>query len=449
MREHAQGGAVPDPVRDDVTQEGASRPVGGRTGYDDHDVAGAPAGQPGAGYDDRGGQAAGSYADTRATAEDTGRDPARADRDLVTSSYDPDRDRGYDPQAAGTAMAGSGAAAAAGVTGATHDRGLTEHGAAHDARQHDTRDAGDYDARGYDPATDTGYPGEGRSEADRAVGHRDADYDTGRVDSGARDFADRDLGGRDTRAGSFADHDLEGRDAGTQDAGTRDFADRDLGDRDTRAGSFADHDLEGRDTGTRDRGDRGSGHGVGAGVAAVAGGAVAAAGVAATRHRDDRGDGDRGVDRGDDRGGDDRFSPVDDTATVDPTSTGRATTAGTGGATAGTGQDTAADRRAEAVADDSRESEGSEGRERLVPAERAHEYSSRWDALKGDFVDEPRRAVAQADDLVGELLDEIQRLFADQRRDLEQGFDHDRASTEDLRLALRRYRSFFDRLLSF
>jgi hypothetical protein len=386
--------------------------VGGRTGYGDSDVAGAPTGQPGSGYDDRGGQVEGTYADTRATAgatgQDTGRDTAPGDRDLVTSSYDPDRDRGYDPQAAGTAMAGSGAAAA----GTTHDRGPGEHdlpGGARDARQHDTRDAGDYDSRGYDPATDTGYPGEGRSDADRAVGHRDADYDTGRVDTGARDFADRDLG-----------------------------------ERDTRAGSFADHDLEGRDTGTRDTGDRGSGHGVGAGVAAAAGGAVAAAGVAAARHRGGRG--------GDDRGGDDRFSPVDDTATVDPSPTGRATSAGTGGATAGAGagQDTAADRRAEAVADDSRESEGSEGgRERLVPAERAHDYSSRWDALKGDFVDEPRRAVAQADDLVGELLDEIQRLFADQRRNLEQGFDHDRASTEDLRLALRRYRSFFDRLLSF
>ena len=91
----------------------------------------------------------------------------------------------------------------------------------------------------------------------------------------------------------------------------------------------------------------------------------------------------------------------------------------------------------------------SSDRERLVPAERADDYGSRWDALKGDFVDEPRRAVRQADELVGELLDELQRLFADQRRNLEQGFDHDRASTEDLRLALRRYRSFFDRLLSF
>jgi hypothetical protein len=94
--------------------------------------------------------------------------------------------------------------------------------------------------------------------------------------------------------------------------------------------------------------------------------------------------------------------------------------------------------------------DGSSGtRERLVPADRADDYGRRWDALKGDFVDEPRRAVRQADELVGELLDELQRLFGDQRRNLEQGFDHDRASTEDLRLALRRYRSFFDRLLSF
>ena len=91
----------------------------------------------------------------------------------------------------------------------------------------------------------------------------------------------------------------------------------------------------------------------------------------------------------------------------------------------------------------------SDTRERLVPAERADDYGSRWDALKGDFVDEPRRAVRQADELVGELLDELQRLFADQRHNLERGFDHDQASTEDLRLALRRYRSFFDRLLSF
>jgi len=89
-----------------------------------------------------------------------------------------------------------------------------------------------------------------------------------------------------------------------------------------------------------------------------------------------------------------------------------------------------------------------EGRERLIPQQRATEYGSRWDQVKGDFVDEPRRAVAGADALVGELLDELQELFGQQRRSLDQGLDKDETSTEDLRLALRRYRSFFDRLLS-
>ena len=77
-----------------------------------------------------------------------------------------------------------------------------------------------------------------------------------------------------------------------------------------------------------------------------------------------------------------------------------------------------------------------------------HSYSARWDSVKGEFVDEPRRAVADADALVGELLDELQELFKQQRTQIEQGLDADETSTEDLRLALRRYRSFFDRLLS-
>ena len=47
-------------------------------------------------------------------------------------------------------------------------------------------------------------------------------------------------------------------------------------------------------------------------------------------------------------------------------------------------------------------------RERLIPQERTDEYVARWDALKGGFVDEPRQAVAEADQLVRELLDELQ-----------------------------------------
>jgi hypothetical protein len=86
--------------------------------------------------------------------------------------------------------------------------------------------------------------------------------------------------------------------------------------------------------------------------------------------------------------------------------------------------------------------------ERLVSAERADSYGSRWDEVKGGFVDEPRQAVAEADALVGELLDELGQLFDRQRRSIEHGLDTDSTSTEDLRMALRRYRSFFDRLLS-
>lgn len=87
--------------------------------------------------------------------------------------------------------------------------------------------------------------------------------------------------------------------------------------------------------------------------------------------------------------------------------------------------------------------------ERLVPRERADAYSARWDAVKSGFVDDPRQAVTQADALVGELLDELQQLFTHQRRSLEEGLDSDTTSTEDLRLALGRYRSFFDRLVAY
>ena len=92
--------------------------------------------------------------------------------------------------------------------------------------------------------------------------------------------------------------------------------------------------------------------------------------------------------------------------------------------------------------------DGDDERAALVTRDRADSYSARWDSVKGEFVDEPRRAVADADALVGELLDELQELFKQQRTQIEQGLDRDETSTEDLRLALRRYRSFFDRLLS-
>jgi cytoskeletal protein RodZ len=84
----------------------------------------------------------------------------------------------------------------------------------------------------------------------------------------------------------------------------------------------------------------------------------------------------------------------------------------------------------------------------LIDPDRAESYRGRWKELKGDFVDEPRTAVRGANELVGEVLDELEQLFRRQRDELEAGLDSDDTSTEDLRQALRKYRSFFDRLLS-
>jgi hypothetical protein len=84
----------------------------------------------------------------------------------------------------------------------------------------------------------------------------------------------------------------------------------------------------------------------------------------------------------------------------------------------------------------------------LIEPERVDSYNSRWKELKGEFVDDPRGAVQGANELVGEALDELEELFRRQRTDLEQGLDSEQTTTEDLRQALIRHRSFFDRLLS-
>ena len=104
--------------------------------------------------------------------------------------------------------------------------------------------------------------------------------------------------------------------------------------------------------------------------------------------------------------------------------------------------------RAERRADDQADT-GARQRTTLIAPERAESYNNRWNELKGLFVDEPRGAVRGANELVGEVLDELEELFRGQRADLEHGLDSEQTTTEDLRQALGRYRSFFDRLLSF
>ena len=85
----------------------------------------------------------------------------------------------------------------------------------------------------------------------------------------------------------------------------------------------------------------------------------------------------------------------------------------------------------------------------LIGEDRAREFQRRWTELKGDFVEEPRYAVHRADDLVGDVLDELEGLVRAQRSELGHGLDKDHTTTEDLRIALSRYRGFLERLLSF
>lgn len=74
---------------------------------------------------------------------------------------------------------------------------------------------------------------------------------------------------------------------------------------------------------------------------------------------------------------------------------------------------------------------------------------SRWEAIQTGFVDEPRAAVEQADALVSQIMTRLTQGFSEERTSLEQQWSRgDNVSTEDLRLALKRYRSFFERLLS-
>jgi hypothetical protein len=79
----------------------------------------------------------------------------------------------------------------------------------------------------------------------------------------------------------------------------------------------------------------------------------------------------------------------------------------------------------------------------------AQDFRSRWEKIQIGFVDEPRTAVVQADELVANAIKRLAEVFAAERQRLEAEWGKtDNVSTEDLRVALRRYRSFFDRLLS-
>lgn len=92
--------------------------------------------------------------------------------------------------------------------------------------------------------------------------------------------------------------------------------------------------------------------------------------------------------------------------------------------------------------------EATSGLEPLLPLEQEDDFRSQWEVIQTGFVDEPRQAVEQADSLVASLMERLAESFSERRKGLEQQWDRgDEVSTEELRVALQRYRSFFDRLL--
>jgi hypothetical protein len=93
--------------------------------------------------------------------------------------------------------------------------------------------------------------------------------------------------------------------------------------------------------------------------------------------------------------------------------------------------------------------ESGEERAPLLANEEAQRFRRRWEDLQAGFVDEPRQMVEEADDLVGELMKQLTAGFSDERSNLEAQWERgEDVSTEELRVALTRYRSFFNRLLS-
>jgi hypothetical protein len=85
----------------------------------------------------------------------------------------------------------------------------------------------------------------------------------------------------------------------------------------------------------------------------------------------------------------------------------------------------------------------------LFSGETEREFRTQWQEIQTGFVDEPRRSVQHADELITQIMQQLAKSFSEQRSSLERQWEQaENVSTENLRWALKRYRSFFERLLS-
>jgi hypothetical protein len=93
--------------------------------------------------------------------------------------------------------------------------------------------------------------------------------------------------------------------------------------------------------------------------------------------------------------------------------------------------------------------EEQEGRRSLLPPRQVEELRERWTSIQSRFVDEPRKSVEDADKLVLSAIQQIEEVFSAERANLEKQWTRgEEVGTEDLRVCLQHYRSFFDRLLT-
>jgi hypothetical protein len=85
----------------------------------------------------------------------------------------------------------------------------------------------------------------------------------------------------------------------------------------------------------------------------------------------------------------------------------------------------------------------------LFPGNETEDLHNRWQKIQGEFVDDPRGAVQEADKLVSSVIGRLTEIFAGEREKMEREWPKgSEGTTEDLRQALRRYRALFDRLLA-
>lgn len=89
-----------------------------------------------------------------------------------------------------------------------------------------------------------------------------------------------------------------------------------------------------------------------------------------------------------------------------------------------------------------------EERKTLLSPEQREQYRSRWKDIQIEFLTDPRKSAEDANRLVDEMVQDINKQLADRCSKMEQEWQQGKPSTEDLRLALGHYRSFFDQLLS-